>query len=87
MKKILIVITIIMALGFVGHFEHYYTRGNCVVKYADEGQAIITDCNGHEWLIERPEQRLYRNDVVILKMHDNYTNNIKDDVIIKVIKK
>lgn len=86
MKRILL--AVILAGMFVcGHYyAHHYTRVNCTVVSAENGYVKIKDNTGNIWNYDN--SNLIVGDKVDLKMHDNCTDkNIKDDIIIKIIKR
>lgn len=85
MKKIIIIVLTLASLNGLSRLEHNYTREGKVIE--KQGASVrIEDTTGNVWKCDTDEYQI--NDVVDLKMHDNYTpSNIKDDVIVKVIRK
>ena len=85
--KNLIVITLLIA-SFCGcsHVEHNYTLKECRVIEASTKGALIEDKSGNTWYFEAEGFKV--DEVVNMKMHDNFTSGTnEDDIITKVIKK
>jgi hypothetical protein len=82
MKKLIsiVIITIMFVVwGFASHYEHNYTRQATVVRI-DCFETIAKDNAGHYWTFKGSGFKV--DDVIALKMYDNYTpNNIHDDII------
>ena len=86
MKRILTLLVFISLVGVAGHFEHNYTRDNCVAVEVTDTGVIFEDRCGFTWYWE--EEGFELGDVVDLKMYDNYSSAyIDDDEIKKVIRK
>lgn len=87
MKKILVVG--LLVAGFVGcnWYEAHYTREECTVVSTDNGGIMFKDECGNKWFIEGESRGFKTGDKADLKMHTNFTtNDIKDDVILKVVR-
>ena len=86
MKKIIIIVLTLASLNGLSRFEHNYTRNDCKVIEKQGATVRIEDTTGNVWKCNANGFQV--NDIVNLKMHDNYTpNQIQDDVIVKVIRK
>lgn len=77
MKKIIITLAIITLIGLLYGCESTYTRQATVTK-STNGIVYCTDKQGNVWS--------YKGNAVIgqkvtLKMYDNHTSDIKDDII------
>lgn len=92
MKKI---VTLILTLGVLFSFgctakeeklikNHNYTMKNCVVTEATETGCLIVDENGEGWYLEGEGFEV--GEIVELEVHDNFTEDIYDDVIENVTK-
>lgn len=84
MKKIIIIVLTLASLNGLSRLEHNYTRTGKVIER--QGATIrIADTTGNIWKYDTNDFQV--NDIVSLKMHDNYTSNqIKDDIIVKIKK-
>ena len=77
-KRIIIVLTIIMMLGVLGHYEHQYTRDVVVVEI--QGQEVtVEDKQGHFWCFNGTDYTIDQEITVV--MYDNHTSTIYDDII------
>ena len=86
MRKLVCVIFITVIVMGAIHLNSHYTRKNCSVIAVTNNSAIIQDRVGHLWEFKTANLKI--SDVVDLKMYDNKTaKDIKDDIIIEVIKK
>lgn len=87
-QKIITIITIIIVFVlfcFACKFERTYSREHCQIVSIENENIIVEDESGNLWSFE--DQSFSLNDIVTLTMDTNNTdNNIKDDIIIKVIK-
>ena len=87
-QKVITIITIIIVFVlfcFACKFERTYSREHCQVIDIENENIIVEDENGNLWSFE--DQGFSLSDTVALIMDTNNTdNNIKDDIIIKVIK-
>lgn len=77
MKKIIIALAVITLIGLLYGCESTYTRQATVIKSAN-GIVYCVDKQGNIWS--------YKGDSaigqkVILKMYDNHTDSIKDDIV------
>lgn len=83
MKKflfnLLIVVCIIGFVGLLGNIETTYTREGQIV-YVEDNIVTVEDESGFSWELETDE--LKEGQMVVLKMNDNNTDSIKDDIII-----
>lgn len=83
MKKLILTIVFIVLFAGACHFEHNYTRKECVVIQVCDGIASIEDKTGNIWDVEY--KGLTKGQYVNLKMYDNLTSaNIEDDIVKKV---
>ena len=82
MKKFIILITIIIAIGFLNGIEHKYTRTVTVVDV--QGQQVTVEDNNNYWSFNGEGYEIDQEIKVV--MYDNHTSNITDDQIIKVKK-
>lgn len=95
MKKVLTAVIIMIGVIGATHFEHNYTRNNCVVTDKNDCILELTDRCGYTWVWlaeEQHEIELYQSveigDELDIKMHDNFSSAyIDDDVIKELIKK
>ena len=76
-KKILIVLAILMALGIMGNIESTYTR-QAIVTNSDNGIVSAKDNCGYVW---KYKGSATVGDNVILVMNDNHTSKISDDIV------
>ena len=76
-KKILIVLSIILALGFMWGVESTYTR-TATITNSESGIVTAEDKSGHIWQYKGSATV---GDSVTLVMHDNHTSKITDDII------
>ena len=76
-KKILIVLSIILVLGFLWGAESTYTRTATITK-SENGIVTCKDKGGHIW---QYKGTAIIGDNVVLIMSDNHTNTIKDDTV------
>ena len=77
-KRIMIVLTVIMMLGVLGHYEHQYTRDVVVVDI--QGQEVtVEDKQGNLWCFNGTDYTVDQKITVV--MCDNYTSTIYDDII------
>ena len=83
MKKflfnLLIVVCIIGFIGLLGGMESTYTREGQVISVKDN-IVTVEDKSGFLWELETDE--LKEGQEVVLKMNDNHTDVITDDVIV-----
>ena len=83
MKKILaatlVVILFVMMVGVIGHTEHRYTRKNCEIITVENDKITVKDELGYLWTFEG--EGFEKGEKVNLKMFDNCTGTMKDDVI------
>ena len=93
-KKILI--TVLLVSGFIGamHFERNYVRKECEITHKNDCVLEITDSRRNTWVWKATTQKdidfyntIELGDTVELKMHDNFSTNIEDDIVKKVVKK
>ena len=87
MKKIgkfLIVLTIILTIGKLESYSHYYTRKDCEVVKVDGYTVSVEDNMGRWWEFEGEGFEV--GDIVDVEMFDSLTDGIKDDQIIDVKK-
>ena len=85
LKKLVAVARVVGLISFGCYFEHNYTREDCEVVEVDAEVVYVEDARGHLWSYEAEGYSV--GDVVDLKMYDNLTTDIEDDVIKKVVKK
>lgn len=84
-KGFLVGIALLGAISGASYYEHNYTRENCQVISIENGITTFQDEVGHCWDCGTTDYEL--NEIVDLKMHDNYTsNNIKDDIVKEIIR-
>lgn len=77
----MIILTVIMLLGVLGHYEHQYTRDVVVVEV--QGQEVtVEDKQGNLWCFNGTDYTVDQELVVV--MYDNQTSTIYDDEIVKV---
>lgn len=76
-KKILIVLSVILALGFMWGVESTYTR-TATITNSESGIVTAEDKSGHIWQYKGSATV---GDSVTLVMHDNHTSKITDDII------
>ena len=77
--KLLIVICVFCFIGFLGGMERTYTRKGQVISVKDN-IVMVEDGSGFLWELETDE--LKEGQEVVLKMNDNHTDVITDDVIV-----
>lgn len=77
----------VTVVGLIGFWEASYNRTAVCTGFVDNVY-IFTDLGGHTWEWETEEEDNFQlGDEYILKMDDNHSSQIKDDIIIKVEKK
>ena len=76
-KKILIVLAIIMAIGIMGNIESTYTR-TATITNSDNGIVTAEDNCGYIWEYKGSATI---GDSVTLVMYDNHTSKITDDIV------
>ena len=76
-KKILIVLSVILALGFMWGAESTYTR-TATITNSESGMVTAEDKSGHIWQYKGSATV---GDSVTLVMHDNHTSKVTDDII------
>ena len=76
-KKILIVLVIVIAIGIMGNMESTYTR-TATVTNSSNGIVTTEDNCGYSWEYKGSATV---GDTVTLVMHDNHTSKITDDII------
>lgn len=76
-KKILIVLSVILVLGFMWNIESTYTR-QVTVTNSDNGVVTAKDNCGYIWEYKGSATV---GDNVTLIMSDNHTNKITDDIV------
>ena len=76
-KKILIVLSIILVLGFMWGTESTYTR-TATITNSNNGIVTATDNCGHIWEYKGSATI---GDNVTLVMHDNHTSKVTDDIV------
>ena len=77
MKKIIIVLAVITLIGLMYGCESTYTRQATVIKSAN-GIVYCIDKQGNIW---RYKGNSAIGQEVTLKLYDNHTSTIKDDII------
>ena len=77
--KLLVVVCVIGFVGLLGGMEATYTRDGQVVSVKDN-IVTVEDKSGFLWELETDE--LQKGQEVVLKMKDNHTDVITDDVIV-----
>lgn len=77
MKKIIITLAVIALIGLLYGCESTYTRQATITKSAN-GIVYCTDKQGNIWSYEG---NAVIGQKVTLKMYDNHTSDIKDDII------
>ena len=80
-KRIIIVLTIIMMLGILGHYEHHYTRDVVVVDIQNQ-EVTVEDKQGNLWCFNGTDYTV--NQELVIMMFDNHTGTIYDDEIVKI---
>lgn len=76
-KKILIVLSVILALGFMWGVESTYTR-TATITNSESGIVTAEDKSGHIWQYKGSATV---GDDITLVMNDNHTSKITDDII------
>ena len=79
-KKILIVLVRVIAIGIIGNMESIYTR-TATITNSNNGIVTAEDKSGHIWEYKGSATI---GDSVILVMHDNHTSKITDDIVKEV---
>lgn len=82
MKKIIIPLLFISLFSGANYIEQHYTRKNCKVIDIENNIVTVEDAVGYTWTFE--DEGYVKGDVVNLKMFTNGTENINDDIILKV---
>ena len=83
----LIVILFVILPSIAGHIETTYERKNCEVITISNNEVIVKDSNDNTWSFyvdDNSELKLH--DIVTLKMHTNFTDDIISDDIVKGVK-
>ena len=76
-KKVLIVLVIVMAIGIIGNMESTYTRQATVTNSKDNVVTVEDNC-GCIWAYKGSATV---GDTVTLVMHDSHTSKITDDIV------
>ena len=76
--KILMVLAVFMAIGFLWNLESTYTR-EATITHIDQNTITATDKKGFIWQFNG--NGYHEGQQVKLIMHDNHTSTIKDDII------
>ena len=76
-KKILIILSIVLVLGFLWGAESTYTRTATITK-SESGIVTAKDKSGNLWQYKGTATV---GDTVELIMHDNHTSKITDDIV------
>ena len=76
-KKILIVLSVILALGFMWGAESTYTR-TATITNSESDIVTAEDKSGHIWEYKGSATI---GDSVTLVMNDNHTSKITDDIV------
>ena len=76
-KKILIVLSVILALGFMWGAESTYTR-TATITNSESGIVTAEDKSGNIW--EYKGSAKIGDDITLI-MHDNHTSKITDDIV------
>ena len=76
-KKVLMVLSIILVLGFMWGAESTYTR-TATITNSENGVVTAKDVSGNLW---RYKGSATVGDTVELVMHDNHTSKITDDIV------
>ena len=76
-KKILIVLVIVIAIGIIGNMESTYTRQVTVTNSKDNIVTVEDNC-GYIWEYKGSATI---GDTVTLVMHDNHTSKVTDDIV------
>lgn len=77
MKKIIVVLTVITLIGLLYGYESTYTRQAIVTKCTND-IIYATDEQGNIWCYEG---NAVIGQKVMLKLYDNHTSTINDDII------
>lgn len=80
LKKLLIVLSVFLVLGFMWSAESTYTR-KAVITKSENNIVTCQDKSGHIW---QYKGEAVVGDEVELVMCDNHTSKITDDIIKKV---
>ena len=80
-KKIVLVVLIVVAIGLVGMAESTYTRDVVVIK-VDCSEVTVQDKQGHQWSFCGDDYTVGQEIIVV--MNDQHTSSINDDIIIDV---
>lgn len=83
MVRLIAVVAVIFIMGKMEYsIEHHYTRKDCEVVKINGYEVIVEDNIGRLWEFEGEGYTV--GDRVDVKMYDNMTDTIKDDVIVDV---
>lgn len=90
-KLLMVILTVTLSISalFIGravqkatYNQHTYPLST-VVEYVNGNEITTKDFNGNLWTFIDNSEDWYKGDICSLIMHDNYTDIIYDDTIIK----
>lgn len=79
--KVLVVLSLFLAVGISNTIESTYTREGVVVS-VDHNTVTVQDAKGYQWDFEGTGYTL--NQEVTMVMSDNHTSTIFDDTVLRV---
>ena len=75
----LMLLLFVIVPSIAGHIQTNYTRKDCIVTYVANDEIAVKDKSGHIWSFYADNSNLKVNDIITIKMHTNFTDNIIDD--------
>lgn len=79
--KVLVVLSLFLAVGVSNTLESTYTREGVVVSI-DHNTVTVQDAKGYQWDFEGTGYTL--NQEITMVMNDNHTSTIFDDTVLRV---
>ena len=79
--KVLVVLSLFLAVGVSNTLESTYTREGVVVS-VDHNTVTVQDAKGYQWDFEGTGYTL--NQEITMVMNDNHTSTIFDDTVLRV---
>lgn len=82
MKKLILILALITLLVSCGNAQTYILKNCVVVEVEETGEATLVDEVGNAWIVVDDEIEV--GATCDLVMNDNGTNEVEDDVIVKI---
>ena len=82
MKKLIVILTLITLLVSCGNAQTYTLKNCVVVEVKETGEATLVDEADNAWIVVDDEIEV--GATCDLVMNDNNTDEVEDDVIVKI---